>query len=100
VNRLLCRRGHVWSDRFHSRMLRTPREVRNALVYVLNNFRKHVRSARGFDPCSSARWFDGWRGVRPMTTEKPMVAAARTWLAHAGWRLRLPLIGLAESPRR
>jgi len=33
VNRVLGRRGIVWADRFHARALRTPREVRNALVY-------------------------------------------------------------------
>src|SRR5215510_3746322 len=27
VNRVLGRRGSVWSDRYHSRALRTPREV-------------------------------------------------------------------------
>jgi REP element-mobilizing transposase RayT len=41
VNRLLGRRGRVWSDRYHARQLRTPREVRHALVYVLTNWRKH-----------------------------------------------------------
>lgn len=35
VNRRLGRRGRVWSDRFHARLLRTPREVRDGLVYVL-----------------------------------------------------------------
>ena len=54
MNRVLGRRGRVWSDRYHARLLRTPREVRNAFVYVLNNVRKHIRSARGLDPCSSA----------------------------------------------
>src|SRR5262245_13707049 len=35
VNRALDRAGSFWSDRYHARPLRTPREVRNALVYVL-----------------------------------------------------------------
>jgi hypothetical protein len=61
VNGVLGRRGRVWADRFHARLLRTPREVRNALVYVLNNVRKHIGRVRGMDPCSSARWFDGWK---------------------------------------
>lgn len=61
INRVLGRKGRVWADRFHARLLRTPREVRNALVYVLQNIRKHLRGARGLDPLSSARWFDGWR---------------------------------------
>jgi len=54
VNRVLARHGRVWGVRYHARLLRTPREVRNALVYVLNNFRKHFHAARGLDPCSSA----------------------------------------------
>ena len=65
VNRALRRHGRVWADRYHARLLRTPREVRNALVYVLNDFRKHMGRARGMDPCSSAASFDGWK--RPLT---------------------------------
>src|SRR6185369_3488108 len=42
INRVLGRRGRVWGDRYHARALATPREVRNALVYVLANWRKHV----------------------------------------------------------
>src|SRR5262249_49170356 len=49
-----------WADRFHARMLRTPPEMRHALVYVLNNWRKHWPGARGLDARSSAAWFDGW----------------------------------------
>lgn len=59
INRVLARRGAVWADRYHRRDLATPREVRNALVYVLQNFRKHAAEARGLDPCSSAAWFTG-----------------------------------------
>jgi len=61
INRVLGRRGRVWSDRFHAHVLRTPREVRNALVYILNNARKHLPGIRGLDPRSSARFFAGWR---------------------------------------
>jgi hypothetical protein len=46
----------------HARALRTPREVRHALVYVLMNFKKHGgRAAHRLDAMSSARWFDGWK---------------------------------------
>ena len=65
VNRALHRRGTVWSDRYHVRALRTPREVRSALVYVLLNFRKHIHGAVGIDPCSSAPGFDGFCGANP-----------------------------------
>ena len=98
VNRVLVRHGRVWSDTYHARLLRTPREVRNAIVYVLNNFRKHLRGTHGLDPCSSARWFDGWRNVtRPVIDASPL-ARASTWLARVGWRRR-GLIDVNEGPR-
>jgi REP element-mobilizing transposase RayT len=99
VNRRLGRRGSVWEGRYHARILRTPREVRNALVYVLNNIRKHVRDARGLDSRSSARWFDGWRGRRQVVTGRSPLANARTWLARVGWRRR-GLIDVDECPQR
>jgi REP element-mobilizing transposase RayT len=37
VNRVVGRREKVWSDRYHARALRTPREVRHGIVYVLMN---------------------------------------------------------------
>jgi hypothetical protein len=97
VNRALGRHGRVWGDRYHARLLRTPREVRNALVYVLNNFRKHIRSARGLDPRSSARWFEGWRTAPGRVTEVSPVARPCTWLARIGWR-RIGLIDVDECP--
>jgi hypothetical protein len=82
-------------------MLRTPREVRNALVYVLNNFRKHVGGAQGLDPRSSARWFDGWRGGLVEIADRSPLAEARTWLARVGWRRRgLIDVGECPHPRR
>jgi hypothetical protein len=85
-------------DRFHAHPLRTPREVRNALVYVLNNFRKHIPGARRIDSRSSSAWFSGWK-VRMGPTPGPSpVAAPRTWLARVGW-LRGGRIHLDESPR-
>jgi hypothetical protein len=37
VNRVLGRRGPVLADRYHQHVLRTPREARHALAYVLLN---------------------------------------------------------------
>src|SRR5688572_33469309 len=37
VNRLLRRRGKVFSDRYHRHDLQTPRETRNAMAYDLHN---------------------------------------------------------------
>ena len=86
INRILRRSGAVWADRYHARALRTPREVRAALVYVLQNWKKHIRHVRGLDGRSSAAWFDGW-GERPTPPiEDSPVVAPRSWLASVGWR--------------
>lgn len=104
VNRLLRRSGRFWADRWHGRDLTSPRQVRHALCYVLQNFRKHARRALppGVDRFSSGAFFDGWRGVsrqkRDAWARPPPVAAPRTWLARVGWRRR-GLIGLGEGPR-
>jgi len=87
INRTLSRRGVVWADRYHARALRTPSEVRAALFYVLQNWKKHIRNAHGLDGRSSAAWFDGWTD-RPTTRPhgNSPVVAPRTWLAAIGWR--------------
>jgi hypothetical protein len=103
VNRITGRAGPVLAERYHHRVLATPREVRNALRYVLLNARKHrgkdaTASRAGnvpLDPASSARWFDGWKAYevrgadandRRAPTALPPVARARTWLLRVGWR--------------
>ena len=103
--------GAVLHGRYHLRILRTPREVRNALAYVLLNARKHWTQRWGFAPAlrldeaSSGRWFEGWRreppgrdapGARAGPRE---VALPHTWLLTAGWR-RHGLIDPAEVPGR
>ena len=88
LNKFWQRRGKVFVDRFHGRELRTPREVRNALHYLLHNARKHgYRIApEGPDPYSSERWFDGWRGFARDRVWPAPLAAARSWLLEVGWR--------------
>jgi hypothetical protein len=112
VNDLLSRRGPLWADRWHGRALSSPREVRNALVYVLANFRKHARRAvpPGIDPYSSGAWFDGWHAWQPGAERPPPfaqrprwpgderpVSAPEGWLARLGWRRR-GLLRLNEAP--
>jgi hypothetical protein len=98
VNRLLFRRGSLWVDRWHSTVLGSPRQVRNALVYVLQNRAKHVPSANGPspDPLSSAAGFDGFVSASPSVRAGPAVAP-QTWLLSIGWR-RHGLIRLDEVP--
>lgn len=102
VNQLLFRSGRFWADRWHGRALKSPREVRNALVYVLKNRSKHAQSyGAALDPLSSAEWFDGFaeplpRGFRSAT---PCAhAPPHSWLLIVGWR-RHGSIGLKERPR-
>ena len=120
INQLISRTGKLWADRFFSRALTSPRSVRNALAYVLNNFKKHrAPSGTQIDPYSSAPYFDGFRelrgkppwdlprsrhlpltphGVPPPTFDDEIpILEARTWLGHVGWR-KAGLIALAEAP--
>jgi hypothetical protein len=93
VNRIFQRSGPVLADRYHVRVLRTPREVRNALAYALLNARRHAAAAgrtlsRAIDPASSGRWFDEWRNAVISPGPSPPVAPARSWLLAVGWRRR------------
>lgn len=114
VNQLVFRRGKFIADRYHSFALKTPRAVRNALVYVLANHRKHGH-ARSWkvDPYSSGPYFLGFAefpGVAASTVsahfvpralappaEAP-VARAGTWLLAHGW-LRHGRVSIFEQPK-
>jgi hypothetical protein len=106
LNKLWGRRGSVFADRYHSRVLKTPREVRNALVYVFGNARKHAAEGRmlavpqAIDTYTSAPWFDGSRErltVRGIDTIVRPLADARSWLLRIGWR-RHGLLSVHELP--
>jgi len=94
VNRVFRRAGAALHGRYHVRALQTPREVRNALAYVLLNARKHWKQRHGaappvrIDEASSGIWFDGWarRTWPPSSPDPTPVAAPRSWLLRIGWR--------------
>jgi REP element-mobilizing transposase RayT len=100
------RKGRVICDRYHARSLKTPKSVRNAVAYVVNNWRHH-REDRGYpqrtwrvDPYSSGASFDGWdeKLLRPPPTYEPLAThAPATWLLARGWR-RHGAIGTREVP--
>lgn len=96
LNRLWSRVGSVFADRYHCHVLKAPREVRNALNYVLQNAAYHRIHFAGPDPCSSGEWFDGWKQT---LLDEPLCASplprACTWLLTIGWRKH----GLIELPR-
>jgi REP element-mobilizing transposase RayT len=105
VNRVFRRTGQVLADRCHVHVLRTPREARNAIAYVLLNARRHLAKAgrtlpaiSAIDPASSGRWFEGWARAPEPALDPPAVTPARSWLLRTGWR-RHGLIRSDEIPR-
>jgi REP element-mobilizing transposase RayT len=96
-------RGQVFADRYHPVVLKSPRQVRNALCYVLNNWRRH-REDEGravVDFYSSGIGFDGWkapvdRRISPESELLP-IKFAHSWLLTRGWR-RHGLVSPWERP--
>ena len=88
LNALWRRAGRVFADRFHSRVLRTPTEVRHALLYVLNNARRHGLKLAGLlDDFASGGWFSGWsRNVPTWPERERLVRKPRSWFLKQGWR--------------
>jgi REP element-mobilizing transposase RayT len=95
------RKGSVFTDRYHETVIKTPRQARHALAYVLNNWRRHREDqrsvARGWliDPFATGWAFDGWkeRADTPFVwkvraTYQPVpVWLPKTWLLRTGWKM-------------
>ena len=100
LNKIIGRRGAAFADRYQARGLTSPRQVRDALTYVLCDDRHHAAQAGRrvsrwwIDPCSSGWYFTGWRGRDGRAVSgawsydraAPRLAAAGTWLLRVGWR--------------
>jgi REP element-mobilizing transposase RayT len=100
LNHVLGRKGKLFIERYHARVLRSPRQVRNVLRYVLLNARHHAAAGghrfdkEWVDPYSSGAWFDGWR--QPIRADEPWLkelldepcptAPPVSWLLRSGWR--------------
>lgn len=101
LNKLLGRRGRVFADRYHSRILKTPREVRNALAYVLLNARHHGKGLLPYEPDPFSSWasFDGWRFAPSGLGDSGVgeTGPPHSWLRRTGWR-RHGLLDLNEAP--
>jgi putative transposase len=98
VNRAVGRKGEVVPDRYHARALTTPRQMRTSMVYVLLNFRKHLRAPACIDPRSSGPHFTGWRHAPAVSAAAPATVAPCTWMARAGWRLAGGALRVEEHP--
>ncbi|HEY2030913.1 MAG TPA: hypothetical protein VGH20_17070 [Myxococcales bacterium] len=77
LNRVLARRGSIFADRFHSRLLRTPTELVRAIRYVIDNARHHFGQP---DVNCSSRAPDA----------EELLDSPRGWLLRIGWT-RAPL---------
>ncbi|MEO7729429.1 MAG: transposase [Kofleriaceae bacterium] len=91
------RRGSVFPDRYHLVVIRSPKQARHVLAYVMNNWRKHSEDRSGLprawlvDPFSSAVSFSDWKeleGQVPWTIRadyRPLVVTApQSWLLCVG----------------
>ena len=105
------RRGTVFPDRFHQEIIKTPKQARHTLAYVINNWRKHKEDrgelSRGWkvDPFSTGVQFGGWKErenettyMRYRDTYDPLIVyLPKTWLLRVGWR-RHGLVSFTEVP--
>ncbi len=94
LNRLMGRKGALFTDRYHTHVLRSPTEVLHAIRYVLGNANVHAaRQGRptslradayaagyGVNDGSDASW-------RALADDGPPIAPPRSWLMRVGWQV-------------
>ncbi len=89
----------IFTARYHSEILNTPTQVKNALLYVLTNAAKHFRRSYAADEYSSLATF---KGLQILCRFRPhldwtvssanellngvQLSQPRSWLASVGWR--------------
>jgi REP-associated tyrosine transposase len=102
INRVCKRSGKVFAYRYHATAISSPRQMRNALSYVLNNWRRHNEDERSeaarhatLDPYSTALAFRGWKEAPRFALPADYVplpcAEATTWLLNVGWQRHGPI---------
>ena len=106
------RRGQVFADRYHLEVITSPKRTRNALSYILNNWRHHGEDQEGLpstwlvDPFSSGISFPDWLELEGkdlmwpirQTYDPLVVYRPRTWLLREAWKRHGP-ISAREVPR-
>jgi putative transposase len=81
LNAIMATKGRRFDDRYHEHVLKTPTEMRNALLYVVGNHAVHLARSgrvprRDVDPFSSVACDD-------------LIRPPGSWLLREGW-LRAP----------
>jgi REP element-mobilizing transposase RayT len=75
LNKALGRKGTLFADHYHSRLLKSPAEVARALAYVRTNAERHYGGIEvDYYSSSHAEW-------------RHLLAVAGTWLLGVGWKL-------------
>ena len=72
--------------------------MRASMVYVLLNFRKHLRAPACIDPRSSGPHFSGWQRAKVATDVGRVTALPVTWMARIGWRRAGGPLRVEEHP--
>jgi len=99
-------KGSVFAGRYHLHILKTPREVRNALEYVLLNLSKHRKLIEFIDEFSSGSVFRNWKALLGRRYKSLIrfdhewyqkherqndlmyvLNQPRSWLAQRGWQI-------------
>jgi REP element-mobilizing transposase RayT len=75
VNEATGRRGPLFAERYHAHVLKSPREVRNAVDYVLANWFRHA--GRDVGPYDLDRLSS--------VADRSLVVRPQTWLLRVGW---------------
>jgi REP element-mobilizing transposase RayT len=97
INAVCGRRGKVFAFRYHAKPITSPRQMRNALSYVLNNWRRHQEHLRSdaagrsrLDPYSTAIQFRFWKEPPQLAVRDDYVplpaAEPQSWLLRVGWQ--------------
>ena len=109
INARFGRTGKVFAYRYSARQIKSRRYARNAIAYVLNNWRRHWVDVREgahkdtyLDQFSSAISFDGWTvekfGKPTIRDYEPLpVSLPKTHLLREGWK-QYGLIDPFERP--
>jgi REP element-mobilizing transposase RayT len=100
VDKYRRRRGPVFADRYHLTVIASPTQTRNAIGYVLNNWRRHGEDLQELpstwlvDPFSSGILFPDWKELEDKDVMWPwretydplMVRRPQGWLLREGWK--------------
>jgi REP element-mobilizing transposase RayT len=90
------RTGTVFPERYHVEHLKNRRQVRHAIAYVLNNWRRHGEDQAWpahtqIDPYASGVLFDGWNRPHPFIPPENFVPLGTVrpqfWMLEHGWRM-------------